>query len=100
MSTGQERRFIRIVFVFLLLSILWVFFAPGAGLLSLFTKKARLNKLENETARMEEENRVLQKDIDRLLNDPAYLEKVARNKFKLLKENEKVYDFSREGNRQ
>jgi len=45
--------------------------------------------------RTEQENKILQGDIDKLLNDPEFLEEVARKEYNLLRKNEKVYDFSK-----
>lgn len=58
-------------------------------------KRSELKKLELQTAQIEEENSKLQKDIDRLHNDPEYLERIAREEHGLLKKNERVFDFSR-----
>lgn len=96
MSVSQERKFFRIIILLVLLSLLWILFAPGSGLLSFFTKRAELNSLEKETALLSDANNTLQNEIDRLQDDPLYLEKVARSKFDMLKENERIYDFSKE----
>lgn len=96
MSTNQERRYLRIIFILVVMSLLWILFAPGAGLFSFFTKRGELKDIEKETTLMEVENKTLEKDIENLLHDPEYLEEVARKDFELLKKNEKVYDFSKE----
>ena len=46
-----------------------------------------------ENKEIEEKNGALQKDIERIQNDPDYLEKVARDKYGLLRENEMVFEF-------
>jgi len=95
MSAGQKRIFRKIVVVFIVLSLLWILFAPGSGVVSLLRKRSEYNQLAKETTKIKEDNIVLQKDIDSLLNDPDRLEEVAREKHNLLKKNEKVYDFGK-----
>ena len=78
----------------LVFAVLWIIFAPGSGLVTLISKRSELKKLQQETMQIEQQIDGLQGDIDRLHNDPSYLEDVARKDFGLLKKNEKVYDFS------
>jgi cell division protein FtsB len=54
-----------------------------------------LKKVQQETAQIEQHINELQNEIDRLNNDPSYLEDIARKEYGLLKKNEKVYDFSK-----
>ncbi len=95
LSSVQEGRVIKIVCALVIIALLWIFFAPGAGIVTLISKRAELKKLQKQTAQIEQQIDVLQKKIDRLNNDPSYLEDVARKEFGLLKRNEKVYDFSK-----
>jgi cell division protein FtsB len=93
-SPGQEGRVMKIVIALALIAVLWVVFAPGSGIVTLVKKRSELNRLQKEKAQLEQQIGALQEDIDRLQNDPAYLEDIARRKYGLLKKNEKVYDFS------
>lgn len=95
LSEQQERRVIKIILALLVMSILWIIFAPGSGVVTLLSKRAELEKLQQETTQIEQQIERLQDDIDRLQSDTAYLEEVARKNFGLLRKNEKVYDFSR-----
>ncbi len=90
----QESRMMKIIFVLLVIALMWIIFAPGSGIMTLMNKRSELERLQQETAQIEQQIGSLQKEIDRLHDDPAYLEKVARKDFDLLKKNEKVYDFS------
>jgi cell division protein FtsB len=94
LSPAQENQLIKIIFILLVAAFLWILFAPGSGVVTLLGKRTELKKLQQETAEVEQQIEVLQKDIDRLQNDPAYLEDIARREYDLLKRNEKVYDFS------
>lgn len=93
-SPGREGRVMKIVIALVLIAVLWVVFAPGSGIVTLIKKRSELNRLQKEKAQLEQQIDTLQEDIERLHNDPAYLEDVARRKYGLLKKNEKVYDFS------
>ena len=95
LSTSQENRLVKAVFILLLLALLWILFSPGSGIVTFFGKRSELKKMQKETVQLEQDNAQLQKEIDRLQNDSAYLEEIARKDYGLLKKNEKVYDFSR-----
>lgn len=89
----QEKRFVKIVISLVVVALLWITFLPGSGLLALWKKRAELKTLQQQTVVLERENAQLQEDIDRLQNDPAYLEEIARKQHNLLKKNERVFDF-------
>ena len=94
LSPIQESRYYKIVIIFVVLALLWIVFSPGAGLLTLWRKRSELHNLEQQNVALEEENTQLQEIIDKLQNDPAYLEEVARREHNLLKKNERVFEFS------
>ena len=95
-SSAEEKIRVKKIIAFIVfLSLLWLFFAPGLGIVSYMKKKAELKQVQNEATHLKKVNVELQQEIDKLLSDPVYLEKLAREKYDLLKPNEKVYDFSR-----
>lgn len=49
------------------------------------------NRLVEENKKLLQEKATLEKEIDLLLHDKRYLEKVAREKYGMLKKNEEVY---------
>jgi len=95
LSPLQINRLWRAAALIALLGLAWLLFSPGNGLLSVFSTKSELRKLQAETAELSKENAVLKIEIDKMKNDPAYLEEVARRDFGLLKPNERVFDFTR-----
>jgi cell division protein FtsB len=99
-SPLQKERFVRLFGALLIVILAWLLFAPGAGIFSWWTKRSELSTLEGETSQLEAANTLLQKDIDRLANDPAYLEELARKEHHLLRKNEQVFDFSGGGSEQ
>jgi cell division protein FtsB len=94
-SAHEKNRFKKQAVIIVLLALLWLFFAPGLGIVSYMSKKAELKRLHQQSSELQKVNIELQEEIDKILTDPVYLEKIAREKFKLLKPNEKVFDFSR-----
>jgi len=92
----QEKKLLSYVGLFLVsLLVLWVFFAPDRGLLSLYKTKKEIQSLQAENSKLAEKNRELQAEIDRLHNDPEYLEEKARKEYGMLKENEVLYIFKK-----
>lgn len=95
-SAEQEKtRVKKIVILIVCGALLWIFFAPGLGIVSYMSKKSELKRVQDQTIALQKANMELQAEIDRLLTDPDYLEQLAREKYNLLKPNEKVYDFTR-----
>ncbi len=88
-----RKLFLQIIMGIILCALLWVIFAPGAGVMALLDKRSEQKNLERETAQLKQENMDLQRDIERLENDPQYLEEVARRDYGLLKTNERVFQF-------
>lgn len=75
--------------------MIWLLFAPGTGIYSLLKVRNKTSRLEQETQELIQANKDLQAEIERLKNDTAYLEQIAREKYGMLKKNERVFDFSR-----
>ena len=94
-SSHQQGCLLKLIFVLVLGAVLWIVFSPGTGLFSLMGHRTELERLQEKTVELEKENNDLQKEIDRLQNDPEYLEKVARKEYGLLRKNERVFDFSK-----
>ncbi len=94
LSPIQKKRLVAAGICLLLISLLWLFFAPNMGIYSVLHKRSTLIRLKEQNAQIEKKNESLKKDIDQIKNDPHYLEKVARDKYGLLKENEMIFDFS------
>ena len=82
-------------FFFTLLLILWIFFAPNKGVFDMIRTHNEIKKLQAANQRLEDENKALQEEINRLQNDPTYLEEKARKEYGMLKENEVLYIFKK-----
>ena len=65
----------------------------GNGLLKVWRLKQKVDTLERDVQMLEAENDRLARTIDRLREDPAAIEKIAREELGLVREGEKVLKF-------
>ncbi|GAB4340406.1 MAG: hypothetical protein Kow0089_14030 [Desulfobulbaceae bacterium] len=91
-TRGERRFLLRVVLAVSILALLWILFAPGHGFFHYHRLRKQIDALTEENRTLQESNAALQKEIDRLQHDDAYLEELARRKYGLLKENETVYE--------
>jgi len=66
------------------------------GLLGLYRLEQEKARLELRLAQLQAENERLRAEIERLKNDPAYLEKVAREELGMVQQDELVFQFKSE----
>ena len=76
------------VLVFILLQ---VFVFQDEGLFRLIQLRGEINTMEARIKTLEAQNAELALERDRLLNDPEYLERIARERFRMAKPGEKVF---------
>lgn len=88
----KDRLLTWLYFVILIFLVLFLFFNKY-GLLKYFELKSEIQSIENEIERSKNEIEELDKNINSLQNSDAELEKVAREKFHMKKENEKAFKF-------
>ena len=69
----------------------YLFFAAEGGWLDLQESGVRLAELEAEVARLEAQNDSMRQMLHRLRDDPAYLEKIAREQHGMALPGERVY---------
>ena len=92
----QERKIIQLAGLLAVVAILlWVVFSPTSGLFRFFQANEEQEHVRTANQNLQQDNTTLQQEVNRLENDPATIEEVARKKFGLLKENEILYDFSK-----
>jgi cell division protein FtsB len=70
----------------------WSVFGPY-GALKYYGVAKELDEILAENEQLREANTALHEEINRLKNDPVYLEEVARRQFGLIKKNEVIYEF-------
>lgn len=75
----------------LVLFVIWISFFDRNDLITQWGRKQELKKLEVSTAFYEKEITDTKRDLMDLNNDPAVLEKFAREKFYLKRQNEEIF---------
>jgi cell division protein FtsB len=80
----------------LILAIIGYIFLSEAGLVRSSGLAETKIALEAENFRLEEENRQLAIRLERIRNDPGYLEDEARRKLGLVRANETIYRLAEE----
>ena len=93
-SRREKRAFTRILLAAVALGLFFSVFAPDCGMYSYSTLKKKSNTLSEENKKLLQKNIELEKEIELLQDDKAYLEKVAREEYGMLKKNEEVYYLS------
>ncbi len=81
-------------YFFLILGALllsYIFLFGNHGLIRYFQLQYRKNELNRQITAMKEEQERLQKEIDMLQNNYHYIEKIAREKYQMGKNGEKIY---------
>ncbi|WP_417909178.1 FtsB family cell division protein [Candidatus Electronema sp. PJ] len=81
-------RLLPIVFI---LALLLLAFAPGRSLRSYMQVKQKTEVMRLDNERLQQETAQLREEIRLLKHDVKYLEKIAREKYGMLKKNEEVY---------
>ena len=71
--------------------LVWAFVFADGGLASILSRRVRVWKLERQVAQLERRQELLQHSIERRENDPAVLERLARERYGMARPGEKVY---------
>ena len=84
-----------IVFIILGVIVSWLAFGEG-GFVHLYRKEKERQAYLEKIRELERTNQELLDEINRLREDKAYIESVARRELGLVKDNELIYRFSKE----
>lgn len=95
MHYKTQNRIVTLSIVALFLILLF-FFSSNKGSEYLKLRK-RISNLSTEVVNLQKQNEELKIEIDKLNNDQQYVEDIARRDYGLLKKNEIVFDFNKEG---
>ncbi len=75
----------------IILVLLQLFVFRDEGIYSLLQLRQEIKDMKAHISRLEMEKAELESERDRLLNDPDYLERIARERFRMAKPGEKVF---------
>ena len=83
-----------------LLVLVFLIFFGDNGLLELIRKRNDHERLVAANQQLIQENSRLCRMVDRLQNDPAFIEDVARKELGMVRENELIFTFASHGKKQ
>ena len=88
----KNKKFKRILYLLLFFLIIYFYSAGDYGFFQFVNKSIEKRNLDKEIALLEKENERLQKEKDMISEmNPDYIEKIAREKYGMVKKGEKVY---------
>ncbi len=87
---SARQKILLIFVVFGLFSMLFLIVEGENGLKDLSVLRNQRDRIREKKARIEKENIKLYREIDRLKNDPAYIESVARKELGMIGKNEVI----------
>ena len=89
---GMDNKQKNLIYFFLLtlFSMLLFILFSDKGLSDLFKLKSERDRLMNQNVQLKRENYTLYRTIERLRNDPEYIESVARKELGMIKKDEVI----------
>ena len=88
---ATQKQFIRGIILLLCITLLILFIFGDHGLLQLYKLKRDRAKVQAQIAQLRKERERVMVEKNRLENDIQYLEKLARERYRMVKPGEKVY---------
>ena len=88
---ATQKQFIRGIIFLLCITLLIIFIFGDHGLLQLYKLKRNRAKVQAQIAQLRKERERVMVEKNRLENDIQYLEKLARERYRMVKPGEKVY---------
>lgn len=71
--------------------VIWFAFIDTYSLWTRYQLNQRYDNLQQKTEQLEADTKLLKQKIDKLSNDPALLERIAREEYGMKKEGETIY---------
>ena len=88
---ATQKQFIRGIIFLLCITLLIIFIFGDHGLLQLYKLKRDRAKIQTQIAQLRKERERVMVEKNQLENDIQYLEKLARERYRMVKPGEKVY---------
>ena len=88
---ATQKQFIRGIIFLLCITLLIIFIFGDHGLLQLYKLKRDRAKIQAQIAQLRKERERVMVEKNQLENDIQYLEKLARERYRMVKPGEKVY---------
>jgi cell division protein FtsB len=87
--SDKQKVLLSIVILLLFSLLLFIMFSDN-GLADLFKLKSEKDRLLQENARLKRENLTMYRTIERLKNDPEYIESIARKELGMIRKGEVI----------
>ncbi|MBN1755941.1 septum formation initiator family protein [bacterium] len=88
-----KKRVKKFLLILLCIVVAYMILMGDNGLIAVTRYRNLRKSLEEELENAAAEGESLQKELERLENDTTYIERLAREKYGLAKDNEKIYRF-------
>ena len=88
---AKQKQFLRGIVLLICMSLIIVFIFGDHGLLKLYTIKKKRKKIQVSIAKLREEKEKTMGEKNKMENDLDYIEKIAREKYKMVKPGEKIF---------
>lgn len=89
----KREKLLNLIYIFILIFLILFLFFNKYGLIKYFELKKEIREIEIQIEKSKQEINDLDSSIDLLQKSDAELEKIAREKFLMQKENEKAFKF-------
>ena len=86
-----QRQFIQGLVFLICISLIIIFIFGDHGLIKLYKIKSQRKKVQNHITQLREEREKKKEEKNKIENDLEYIEKIAREKYKMVKPGEKVF---------
>ena len=91
-TESEKKKLLKLGWLIVIFLTLWTILSPW-GVLKYLRLEKELDQVRISNRQLQQDNQELQKEIDMLASDPAYIEKIARERHNLLRNNEIIYQF-------
>ena len=86
-----QKQFIQGLVFLVCMSLIIVFIFGDHGLIKLYKIKSQRKKVQNHITQLREEREKRKEEKNKIENDLDYIEKIAREKYKMVKPGEKIF---------
>ena len=86
-----QKQFIQGLVFLICMSLIIIFIFGDNGLIKLYKIKSQRKKIQNHITQLREERKKRNEEKNKIENDLEYIEKIAREKYKMVKPGEKIF---------
>ena len=90
-TTIIQKQFIQGLVFLICMSLVIIFIFGDHGLIKLYKIKSQRKKVQSHITQLREERENREKEKNKIENDLDYIEKIAREKYKMVKPGEKIF---------